>query len=208
MSISGINGEELAKQVIKGLTSRNMTGYFASTKEEALNIALSLIPKKSKVTKGGSMSVKEIGLEEAMINGDYDFCNRDIATDKRAAELFAYDADFFLGSCNAITKDGILVNIDGNSNRVSAYAYGPKHVLLIVSLNKVADDVDSALKRARNVAAVRNVKRFGINPPCTETGSCMNCKNPSTICCQFLFTRYSRHKDRIHVILVDEELGY
>ncbi len=198
----------MAQEIIKKLGQRNMTGYYAHTKEEALEIALSLIPKNAKVTKGGSMSVAEIGLEEAMINGEYDYCNRDAAADKHAAELFAYDADVFLGSVNAISKDGILVNIDGNSNRVSAYAYGPKKLVLIVGLNKVAGDVDAAMKRARNEAATINAQRFGLNTPCSKTGTCMNCLSPDTICCQFLITRYSRHKDRIHVILVNENLGF
>lgn len=198
----------LASTVIKGLESRNMSGYYAKTREEALEIALSLIPEGSKVTKGGSLSVSEIGLLDAMINGNYDFCNRDVATDKRAAELFAYDADVFLGSVNAITTDGVLVNIDGNSNRVSAYAYGPKKVVLIVGMNKVAGDIDHALKRARNEAATINTQRFGLSTPCTKTGTCMNCKSIDTICCNFLITRFERHKGRMHVILVNDNLGF
>lgn len=198
----------LAEKIIEGLKSRNMTGYYAHTKEEALKMALELIPEKCKVTKGGSMSVIEIGLEDALKKGDYNYCDRDEVEDKRAAALFAYDADVFLGSANAITEDGILINIDGNSNRVSAYAYGPKKLVLIVGLNKVAADVDSAMKRARNEAATINVQRFGLSTPCAKTGSCMNCKSPDTICCQFLITRYSRHTDRIHVILVNDNLGY
>ena len=198
----------LAATVIKGLESRNMSGYYAKSKEEALKIALSLIPEGSKVTKGGSMSVAEIGLEEAMKNGKYEYCDRDKATDKRAAELFAYDADVYLGSANAITNDGVLVNIDGNSNRVSAFAYGPRKLVLIVGMNKVAGDVDAAIKRARNEAATMNAQRFGLNTPCSKTGTCMNCKSMDTICCNFLITRFERHKDRVHVILVNDSLGF
>ncbi len=200
--------ELLAQTVIAGLESRNMSGYYAKTKEEAFEKALELIPKGSKVTKGGSMSVLEIGLDVALKEGEYDYCDRDAATDKRAAELFAYDADVFLASANAISEDGVLVNIDGNSNRVSAIAYGPKKVIFIIGMNKVAKDVDAAMKRARGEAAPINAQRFGLNTPCTKTGTCMNCKSPDTICCQFLITRYSRHKDRIHVILVNEDLGF
>ncbi len=200
--------DKLAQEIIKGLEKRNMSGYYAQTKEEALEIALSLIPNKSKVTKGGSVSVVEIGLEKALIEGDYEYLDRDKVEDKRTAALFAYDADVFLGSTNAITQDGILVNIDGNSNRVSAYAFGPKKLVLIVGMNKVADDIDGAMKRARNEAAPINAQRFGLDTPCSKTGKCMNCTSPDTICCQFLITRYSRHKDRIHVILVNENLGF
>ena len=202
------SNEELAQKIIKGLKSRNMTGYYVKTKEEALNKALELIPEQSKITKGGSMSVNEIGLVDALKAGNYEYCDREAMEDKRAAELFAYNADIYLGSTNAITEDGILINIDGNSNRVSAYAYGPRKLILIVGMNKATADVDSAMKRARNEAARLNAKRFGLSLPCTMTGSCMNCKSPDTICCQFLVTRYSRHNDRIHVILVDEALGY
>lgn len=198
----------LAERVINGLQSRNMTGYYARTKEEALRKALKLIPEGSSISMGGAMSVHEIGLSEAVKTDKYNFIDRDATEDKRAAMLAGYDADIFLSSCNAMTEDGILVNIDGNANRVSCIAQGPKKVIFIVSMNKVCIDVDAALKRARNVAAPINAQRFGLSTPCTKTGSCMNCKSPDTICCQFLVTRFSRHKDRIHVILVGEDLGF
>lgn len=203
--------ELLAQKVIKGLESRNMTGYYAATKEEALKKALELIPEGSSVTMGGAMSAHEIGLVEAVKSGNYNFIDRDTAKtpeEKRAAMLAGYDADIFLSSANAMTDDGILVNIDGNSNRVSMIAQGPKKVIFIVGMNKVCDDIDGAMKRARNVAAPINAQRFGLSTPCSKTGSCMNCKSPDTICCQFLITRFSRHKDRIHVILVNDNLGF
>ncbi len=200
--------ELLAQTVIKGLQSRNMSGYYAASREEALSIALSLIPEGSTATMGGGVSVHEIGLVDALKNGNYSFIDRDDYADKREAALLAYDADVFLASCNAVTSDGVLVNIDGNSNRVSAIAHGPKKVIFIVGMNKVCDDVDGAMKRARNVAAVTNAQRFNISTPCSKTGTCMDCKSPDTICCQFLITRYSRHAGRIHVILVNDNLGF
>ena len=203
--------ELLAQKVIKGLESRNMSGYYAANKEDALKKALELIPEGSSVTMGGAMSAHEIGLVEAVKSGNYNFIDRDTAKtpeEKRAAMLAGYDADIFLSSANAMTDDGILVNIDGNSNRVSMIAQGPKKVIFIVGMNKVCDDIDGAMKRARNVAAPINAQRFGLNTPCSKTGSCMNCKSPDTICCQFLITRFSRHKDRIHVILVNDNLGF
>ena len=200
--------ELLARTVIKGLESRNMSGYYASSREEALQIALNLIPEGSTVTMGGAMSAHEIGLVDALKNGRYHFIDRDAYEDKRAAMLAAYDADVFLSSANAITSDGVMVNIDGNSNRVSAIAQGPKKVVFIVGMNKVCGDIDGAIKRARNVAAPTNAQRFGLSTPCSKTGACMNCKSPDTICCQILITRYSRHADRIHVILVNDSLGF
>ena len=200
--------ELLAQKVIKGLESRNMTGYYAKDREEALALALKLIPEGSTVTMGGCMSAREIGLTEALAGEKYRFIDRDKMEDKRAAMLAAYDADVYLASANAMTEDGILVNIDGNANRVSAIACGPKKVVFIVGMNKVCDDVDGAIKRARNVAAPINAQRFGLSTPCAKTGSCMNCKSPDTICCQFMITRYSRTKGRIHVILVNDVLGF
>ena len=200
--------EKLAQKVIKGLESRTMCGYYAATKEEAKELALKLIPEGGSVTMGGAMSAHEIGLVDAVKKGNYRFIDRNDYEDPREAYLQAYDVDAFLSSTNAITEDGILVNIDGTANRVSAIAYGPKKVIMIVSMNKVCDDVDGAMKRARNVAAPINAQRFVKTTPCAKTGSCMNCKSPETICCQFLITRYSRFPERIHVILVNDVLGF
>ena len=159
----------LAETVIKGLKTRNMTGWYASSREEALDIALGLIPEGSSVTMGGAMSAHEIGLVDALKSGNYRFIDRDAYEDKRAAMLAAF----------------------------------------IVGMNKVCGaDLDSAMKRARNIAAPVNAQRFGLSTPCTKTGTCMDCKSPDTICCQFLITRYSRHTDRIHVILVNDSLGF
>ena len=200
--------ELLAQKVIKGLASRNMTGYYAADREEALRQALALIPEGASVTMGGAMSAHEIGLVDAVKKGNYNFIDRNAIPDKRAAMLAAYDADVFLSSVNAMTEDGELVNIDGNANRVSAIAQGPKKVIFIVGMNKVCSDLDGAMKRARNVAAPINAQRFGLSTPCAKTGACMNCKSPDTICCQFLITRFSRHTGRIHVILVNDSLGF
>ncbi len=208
MSARQMHNEALAQSVIQKLALRNMTGYYAPTKADALCMALTLIPEGSSVTNGGCMSAEEIGLLDAVKGGNYRYINRDTAADKRAAMLDAYDADVYLASCNAVSRDGVLVNIDGNSNRVSAIAYGPKKVIFVVGMQKIAPDVDSAIKRARNTAAPLNATRLHCATPCVKTGSCADCLTPDTICCQFLLTRYSRHKDRIHVIFVGEEVGY
>lgn len=198
----------LSEKIIKGLATRNMNGYYAETKEEALKMALDLIPEGSTVTRGGCLTSAQIGLDAALKDGNYDFIEREKFEDQRKAMLLAYDSDVYLASANAITEDGIIVNIDGNSNRVSAIAYGPKKVVFLVGMNKVAKDVDSAIKRARNVAAPVNALRLNRNTPCTKTGSCMNCLSPDTICCNFMITRFSRAAGRIHVILINEELGF
>ena len=199
--------EILAQTVIKGLESRNMSGYYAADKEEAVKKALEVIGKGSTVAMGGCQSAHEIGLIQALEEGDYNYIDRSNMT-PRESLMAAYDADVFLSSANAMTNDGIMVNIDGNSNRVSCIAQGPKKVVFIVGMNKICSDLDEAIKRARNVAAPANAQRFDVKTPCKVTGKCADCKSPDTICCQFLITRYSRHEGRIHVILVNDTLGY
>ena len=200
--------ELLAQTVIKGLGRRNITAEYAATREDALAQALAYIGEGSSVTMGGCASAREIGLNDALTTGNYNFIDRDKMKDKRAAMLAAYDADVFVASANAITNDGVIVNIDGNSNRVSAIAQGPRHVLFIVGMNKVCGDLDGAIKRARNVAAPINAQRFNLNAPCCKTGACANCKSEDTICCNFLITRFSHHPGRMHVILVNDSLGF
>ncbi len=203
--------EKLAQKVIKGLACRNITGHYAASKEEALALALGLIPEGSTVGWGGSASVQGIGLKEALLAGNYHCYNREAAPTtqaRRELELKTFDADCFLCSSNAITEDGVLVNLDGYANRVACICYGPRKVIMVVGMNKVARDLDAAISRVRNMAAPCNAQRFPIETPCKKTGACADCQRPDTICCQMLITRYSRTPDRIHVILVNDILGF
>ena len=199
--------ELLAAKVIKDLSLRRMHGYYAPSAKDALTLALSLIPEGSSVSMGGGMSIQEIGLKDALIQGNYRFIDRD-KMDRREAYLASYDCDFFLSSANGMSNDGVIVNIDGNGNRLSAIAYGPRKVLFIVGMNKLCPDVDSAIKRARTVAAPINAQRFDINTPCKKTGTCLDCKSPDSICSQMLITRFGFDPERFHVILVGEDLGF
>jgi len=201
----------LAEKVIKGLQSRNMEGYYVKNKEEALKKVFSLIPRGSSIGWGGSASVDEIGFKVVAKTGEYVVFDRDKGKnpiEKKQIEIQTFGCDYYLCSSNAITEDGILVNIDGNSNRVAAIAYGPTHVIMVVGMNKVAKDLDAAICRARNEAAPINAQRFELDTPCRKNGSCANCMSKDTICCQFLVTRLSRHEGRIKVILVGEDLGF
>ena len=187
----------LGAQIIKNLNARNMEGYYAETKEEALEKALEWIPEGSSVAWGGSVSIQEIGLKEAICKGNYkEYSREDAKTpeEKRQIELAAYD--------------GIIVNIDGLGNRVSAIASGPRNVIMIVGMNKVVKDAEAAVSRARNEAAPINAQRFNLETPCAKTGQCFDCKHLQTICCQFLITRFSKQPGRIKIILVNEELGF
>lgn len=211
MNVREKRNEVLGARVVKALESRNMEAYYVKTKEEALEKALELIPEGSSVSWGGTMSAQEIGLTQALKDGEYVVYDRETVGTREEKEEIAHKAlncDFFLGSTNAISEDGVMVNIDGNSNRVAAYAYGPKNVLLIVGMNKVVKTEADAMSRAKNEAAPINAQRFGIDTPCVKNGSCFDCKKLECICCQILITRYSRVAKRTKVILVDENLGF
>lgn len=211
MDVREMRNEVLANRIVKNLESRNMEAYFVKTKEEALKKALELIPEGSSISWGGTASAKEIGLLDAVHEGNYEVYDREEAQTPELKNEIAHkalDCDFFIGSTNALAENGVMVNIDGNANRVAAFAFGPKNVLLIVGMNKVVKSEEDAMSRARNEAAPINAQRFGLDTPCSKNGMCYDCKSPDCICCQILITRYSRAAKRIKVILVDENLGF
>lgn len=201
-----------AQQLIQALKQRNMEASYAATKEEALEQALAWIPEGSCIGWGGSVSIDAIGLKDAVRQGDYRVIDRDTAANAEEKEAMyrriLADCDYFLTSTNAISQDGVLVNIDGTANRLAAMCYGPRHVLYIVGMNKVVATAEDALHRARNEAAPINAMRFGLKTPCSKTGCCYDCKSPDTVCCQILFTRFNHTPGRVKVILVDDSLGY
>ena len=211
MNVREMRNEVLGNRVVKALESRNMEAYYVKTKEAALAKALELIPEGSSISWGGTMSAQEIGLTDALHKGNYDVYDREQVETREEKEKIAHQAlncDFFIGSTNALSEDGVLVNVDGNANRVAAFAYGPKNVLLIVGMNKVVKTEADAMSRARNESAPINAQRFGVNTPCVKNGSCFNCKSPQCICCQILITRFSKVPKRTKIILVDENLGF
>lgn len=202
-----------AKTIIKGLEKRNMEGVFCETKEDALSKALSYIEEGSSVTWGGSMSIEEIGLMDAVKNGNYKVIDRSVAKNyEEQREIFskAVLADYYLMSSNAITLDGELINIDGTGNRVACLTYGPKNVIMIVGMNKIVNDVEDGIKRVRNFASPPNTLRLGLKTPCSMTGRCGDCYGDTCICSQIVVTRRqsAAMRGRIKVILVGESLGY
>lgn len=202
--------EKRAEILVKNLKSRHFDAYYCDTKEQALKKALELIPEGATVGWGGVLSAHQIGLIEALNNGNYNAIDRDRCTtqeEKLQAAKDAMFADVFLTGANGLSMDGEMVNIDGNGNRVAAIVYGPKEVLVIAGMNKVSDTLEDAITRARTVAAPLNQQRFLLNNPCTVTGSCADCKSETCICNQILITRHCRPVGRIKFILVGEDLG-
>ena len=203
--------KNLANTVLKGMEKRHMEGYYCETIEEAKNLALSLVPENTSVSFGGSVTLAETGILEALRNrNDITLLDRDNANGPEEVKKIMHDAlscDYYFMSSNAITHEGELVNIDGNGNRVAALIYGPENVIVIAGMNKITKNVEEGISRVRNIASPPNCVRLNKNTPCAVNGVCGNCL-ADTICDQIVITRASRVPKRIKVILVGEVLGF
>lgn len=196
--------------LVKNLKSRHFEAYYCENKEQALKKALELIPKGVTVGWGGAMSAQQIGLLEAVHSPEYKAIDRESAATPQERDRLmhqASQAQVFITGANALSLDGEMVNIDGTGNRVAAIVYGPESVIVIAGMNKVTDTLESAVERARTVAAPQNKQRFGDGTPCAVTGVCGDCKSEKCICNQILITRHCRPVGRIKFILVGEDLG-
>lgn len=211
MSPIEIRNEKAAGKVIKNLARRNIEACYCPTTHEAVEKLLEMIPAGSSVTWGGSMSIRDIDIPAALANaGKYKVYDRDKAPDRAAATeiyLKAFSCDYYLSSANAITEDGVIVNIDGTGNRVAAITFGPRNVIFVIGMNKLTQNVDAALARARSLAAPVNTARFDIQTPCKLDGVCHNCLSDDCICNYIHYLRHSP-KGKHKVILVGESLGY
>ena len=211
MTPKELRSERLAARMIKQLQRRNMEAFYCPTAAEAVKKVSELITDGSSVTWGGSMTIRDMGIPDALRQrGTLNVLDRDLVeTPEEKAEMYlrAFSADVYLSSANAISEDGVIVNIDGNGNRVAAITWGPKQVIFIIGVNKVAQTVEAALARARSTASPINAARFEIQTPCQVDGVCHNCNSADSICSYVHFLRNSprgKHK----VILVGEDWGY
>ena len=204
--------ENVAATIIKNLEKRRMNGFYCADKESAIAKVLELMPAGSSVGWGGSMTLKDNGFFDAIVDANaYQVIDRDTAKTKEEEKKIYSEicaANVFLMSTNAITLDGELVNVDGRGNRVSFLCYGPDKVIVVAGMNKVVTDVEDGIKRVRNMAAPPNCVRLNKKTPCAVTGTCADCLSPDCICAQTVVTRLSFYPGRINVILVGEELGY
>lgn len=202
----------LAETMIKNLAKRNMEGYFAATKEEAIKLIMEKFLTSGKsVCFGGSMTLTESGLMAAIEGSDcvlYDRTSAKTPEEIRDMKAKMINSDYFLMSTNAITMDGELVNIDGNGNRVSFLCYGPENVIILAGMNKVVSSVEDGVRRVRDIASPPNTIRLNKDTPCAKIGRCGDCYVDDCICSQIVITRRSGVKNRIKVVLVAEELGY
>lgn len=213
--------EKRIQKVGENLQKNNMDFYYAETKEDVCPIVEKLIKKGDVITNGGTVTMGECGLSELLSSSDYNYLDRSKMTPEEVAELYirAFSADVYISSSNAITEDGVLYNVDGNSNRIAAIAYGPKSVIIIAGCNKIVRDLKEAELRVKREAAPPNCVRLNCETYCKEKGECVSlskaahqisdgCGGDGRICCNYLISAHQRHKGRIKVIIVGEELGY
>ena len=205
--------EQLAHKVIELLGKNNIGGFYAATGEEARDKLLSLIPDGSKVGHGGSLTLEQIGVFQALRDGNYNFIDRRkpgiSEEEQQKLRQESLSADVFVMSTNALTMDGKLVNIDGVGNRVAALIFGPPKVIIVAGINKVVPDMDAAVHRIKNYVAPIHARKGDRPLPCAKIGHCVDCHAPERFCNAVVTIehQYQKDKDRITVIIVGKELG-
>lgn len=203
---------EMVQRTLDALARNAMTPHYVATAAQVPALVESLLQPGDTVSLGGSMTLLACGIPELLCNGNYQYLDRyaEGLTRDELEALFrqVFTADAYITGSNAITEDGALVNVDGNANRVAAMAYGPKRVIVVAGVNKIVADEAAGFERIAQIAAPRNAQRLHCKTPCTETGVCQNCSSPARICCTYVVQRRQRVAGRIHVILVNETLGY
>lgn len=211
-SVALWSNEMKINRTIEALKKNNMNGYYAKNRDEVIELIKGIVKEGSKVAVGGSETLSELGILEHLRSGRYDFLDRykEGLTREEVTNIFkqSFLADAYLSSCNAITENGELYNVDGNGNRVAAMLYGPDKVIVICGINKIVKDVDEAIKRNREISAPMNAKRLNKKTPCTKVGYCMNCNSPERICNEYTLIKKQRSSERMYVIFLNENLGY
>ena len=197
--------------MIKNLVKRGFEGHYCESSAEAIDLVMSFIEEGSEIGWGGTMTFFESGVKDALEKKDFIMLDRSKAKDEHEIDEIYHkhlNCDTYFMSCNAITTKGELVNIDGNSNRLSCLLYGPKQIIMLVGMNKVVRDIEDGVNRIQTLACPPNAARLGCQTPCGTVGICGNCHHEDCMCCNIVVSRHNRHAGRIKVILIAEDLGY
>ena len=216
--------DERIQKVMNSLKLNNINSVYCETKEDVVKYVENLLPKEALITSGGSMSLVESGVWDLINKPCYNFLNRNRAgiTLEEQMEIYkqVIGIDYYFCSANAVTENGELLNVDGFANRISAIAFGPKKIIMVVGANKIVKDLDEAFLRVKKIAAPKNCVRLGLNNPCVKLGHCVSllksdnpaftdgCKLPTRICRNYLVSGMQKDIERITVVICGEELGY
>lgn len=200
------------ERTIENFKKHNMDAYCVKDKISLINKISDILEDGNTVSVGGSMTLFETGVIDFLRSGKYNFLDRyeEGLTPKDIKNIFrkSFSADAYIVSSNAITEEGELYNVDGTGNRVAAMIYGPDKVIVVVSYNKIVKNIDEAIKRSREISAPANAKRLARKTPCTEVGYCMDCKSPDRICNDYVVIKRQGVKERIYILILEEDFGY
>lgn len=193
----------------RNLKSRDFIPVIHATLADAAAAILDMIPADASVGIGGSMSVEESGLYPALLaSGRKVYWHWKTPDNDGEVRALALASDVYLSGTNAITEDGVLINTDGNANRVVGQFYGPGTVHILVGRNKVTADIAEGLRRVREVACPLNARRLKLDTPCARTGKCHNCRSKQTMCRVTTLLEGPVGSRTVYVHLIDEEVGY
>ena len=198
-------------RAIENFRRKAFDARYFETGNEATEHFFSEITTETTIGHGGSETLRQLGILDRLRGGGYRFLDRyvfgssyDEQLDIRRQNLCA---DAFVASSNAVSIGGALVNIDGDGNRVSALSFGPRRVYLFIGRNKLCDDLDRAIYRARNVASVTLAIQYGMNTPCAKTGACHDCASPDRVCSYISIIEHCTPPERIRLLFINEDLG-
>lgn len=210
-SLRAIMDKRVAR-TMKSLQKNRFDARYVETSAEAVQWVSEMLPEGATVAFGGSMTLQEAGIMDMLKQAPIKLWDRNqpgLTQDEvKACYRAAFSSDFYLCSSNAITENGELYNVDGNSNRVSAMLYGPDRVIVVAGINKIVTDLAEADIRMKTIAAPTNATRLSCTTPCVQTGRCENCQSAARICCNTVVMGPQRHEGRVTVLLVGEVLGY
>lgn len=201
----------IAQRMIPNLAKRQMEAYYCEDERSARDKILSLIPQGASIGWGGSQTLKQIGVMDALHTGSYQLLDRSAATnsaERKSVYSQIESADVFLTGTNAITRDGVLLNMDGRSDRVCFLCHGPRSVIIAVGMNKVVATVEEGLNRIWNVAGPLNAMKNQRKTPCAVTGVCVQCQSEDCVCSNLVITRRSAFKNRLKIVLIGADLGF
>ena len=215
---------EKTEKIFAALERNNITPIYAETAADAVKIVEDMLPADAAIRTGGSVTLVESGIWELINNPKYNFVDRNrqgITPQEREAVYQAtVGCDYYFCSVNALTENGEIVNVDGNCNRISALAFGPKKVVLVVGKNKLVSNLEEAFIRVKKIAAPKNCVRLGLNNPCVKLGHCVSllktdtpqitdgCDSKSRICRNYLIGAPQQDPERVMLIYVNQDLGY
>lgn len=210
-NVQWINEKKIERTIVN-LEKNNIKAYYAKSDDEIFQTIKDIVKDGETVSVGGSMTLFETKIIDFLRSGRYNFLDiyKENLTQTDLKEIYrkSFSANTYFASANAITEEGEIFNVDGNGNRVAAILYGPDKVILIVGVNKIVKNIDEAIKRNKDISGPANAKRLNLQTPCAKVGYCMDCESKDRICCEYTVIKRQRNENRIHVIFVNDNLGF